>query len=1035
MSQLTILRGYKDPDKNDLLCDYLRLPQSSTPLIDLSATFGVHGTNQVFYGNIYLFDHFLCFKSYDLRSCVATIPLYSIRRVERLSTINQPGTLALSFILWHGLKLVVQLNTLKPNSDDFCNHLKRCLRDQLGLMKSVKGFAKGCYSEWLVGEDIDDTNDANDDINHDPTSTHHHGLGFLFKFPGDPKKLREKSKLRLWKDYFRLHGRNITLVRYPQFTRLVQVGLPSKLRGEMWEILSGSIYDRFSHPGLYQQILDEHVGESTMATDEIEKDLNRSLPEYGAYQDPVGINALRRVLTAYSWRNQELGYCQAMNILVAALLIYMSEEQTFWFLDKICTRILPGYYSASMYGTLLDQKVFEHLVQRTMPSLHEHFTASDIQLSVSSLPWFLSLYINSMPLVFAFRIIDCFVAFGPRVLFQVGLAALKVNSDKLMDATDDGMVLSIFRDYFANLEESVSPQSSDPKVLNITNFSELLVVAFREFSVITDDTIIEERRRFRGGIIKSIELFSKRSAIRNLKDYGKFGVDGVNKIFDHFFYALCKTPTPLAALPPSTPSKLRISEELSDRTETVIDLTTFRVFLSDIASWARDEKMITNGFQQRVVRSVPENEIYTKMFHKWDYTGRAALGLQDLVKGLNGVMFNGLLDNIEWFFTLHDSDNDGYLTKDELVQLSESLLFIFRAEPGDAYLGAVSKFMTNAFEYADSLIEQPQAVKEGDKDKAETVKKEAKQKDPLSATEASDNCIPGSPQVNNDDPYINLPTFRMVCLADELLEAFFDQDLTRSFSFEHVPQSAIDHPLIDLSTLDDIGIGSTGLVGNILGGIFSKDNKEMLNGLADEIGKSFGKHHVEYRPAFGRVNSQVEVEEKRRPAPEEKDSSIVSGMANLLSSTPSWFSRSKSDHGRQEQEQVHEREMVEKPSSGTISSGGGSGEQAEEEALLDHQHTSTNGESHLASIKAAQKALANRQAFAIDQRDDNDDDDTLDDSLHSTEEAGGEFAIGSDEDEDMMDEVDAIDLDDQHAIGAEEAAKILNAPVDKDQRI
>ena len=45
----------------------------------------------------------------------------------------------------------------------------------------------------------------------------------------------------------------------------------------------------------------------------------------------------------------------------------MSEEQAFWFLDKICNRILPGYYSASMYGTLLDQKVFEHLVQRTMP--------------------------------------------------------------------------------------------------------------------------------------------------------------------------------------------------------------------------------------------------------------------------------------------------------------------------------------------------------------------------------------------------------------------------------------------------------------------------------------------------------------------------------------------------------------------------------------------------------------------------------------------------------------------------------------------
>ncbi|TIC12905.1 TBC-domain-containing protein [Wallemia mellicola] len=1014
MSQLTILRGYRDPTKNDLLADYFRLPISSEPLSELAATFGVHGTGQVFSGNLYLFKSFLCFQSYDKRSCVTNIPLYSIRRVERLSTINQPGTLALSLILWHGLKLVVQLNTLKPTSDEFCNHLKHSLREQLSQMKHVKAFAKGCYSERLVGEEINDND--NDDLDHkdndndnDNDKTYHHGLGVQFKYPGDPKKLREKTKLRLWKEYFRLHGRNITLVRYPQFIRLVQVGLPSRLRGEMWEILSGSIYDRFANPGEYQHILELHDGQSSMATDEIEKDLNRSLPEYGAYQDPAGIAALRRVLTAYSWRNQELGYCQAMNILVAALLIYMSEEQAFWFLDKICTRILPGYYSASMYGTLLDQKVFEHLVQRTMPSLHEHFVESDIQLSVSSLPWFLSLYINSMPLVFAFRIIDCFVAFGPRVLFQVGLAALKVNYAKLIDATDDGMVLNIFRDYFASLEEPVQPNSTDPKVLNITNFSELLVVAFREFSVITDDTIIEERRRFRAGIVKSIELFSKRSAIRNLKDQARFGPDGVNKIFDHFFYALCKTPTPLAALPPSTPSKLRENEELSDRTETVIDLATFRVFLSDIATWARDEKIINNGFQERIVRSVPENEIYRKLFKSWDYTGRDALGLQDLVRGLDSVVFNGLLDNIEWFFNLHDSDNDGYLTKDELVQLSESLLFIFRAEPGDAYLGAVSKFMTNAFEYADSLIEQPQAVKETNKND------EPSQKDPLSATEVSDNCVPGSPQVSNHDPYINLATFRMVCLADELLEAFFDTDLRQSFKFEDVPQSAIDQPLIDLSTLDDIGIGSTGLVGNILGGIFSKDNKEILNGIADEIGKSIGKHQVIYRPSFGRVNSEVEIEEKRRPAPEEKDSSIVSGVANLLSSTPSWFSRSRSDIAQAEEQEMEEK--TRKP----------------EETSLLSQGDQNNGESHLASIKAAQEALANRQAFAIDQREDDDED--FDESLNDDEEAGGEFAIGSDEDDDMIDEVDAIELDDQHAIVAEEAEKILNAPVDKDQRI
>lgn len=92
-----------------------------------------------------------------------------------------------------------------------------------------------------------------------------------------------------------------------------------------------------------------------------------------------------------------------------------------------------------MHGTLLDQRVFEALVQRCLPLIHDHFTSVDVQLSVASLPWFLSLYevlkifsekdtnvdplfrfINSMPLIFAFRVIDCFFAMGPKVLFQVG---------------------------------------------------------------------------------------------------------------------------------------------------------------------------------------------------------------------------------------------------------------------------------------------------------------------------------------------------------------------------------------------------------------------------------------------------------------------------------------------------------------------------------------------------------------------------------------------------------------------------------------
>jgi hypothetical protein len=53
------------------------------------------------------------------------------------------------------------------------------------------------------------------------------------------------------------------------------VGLPNTLRGEIWEVTSGSIYKRFAHPGYYQKLHDDHVGFKSLSIEEIEKDLNR----------------------------------------------------------------------------------------------------------------------------------------------------------------------------------------------------------------------------------------------------------------------------------------------------------------------------------------------------------------------------------------------------------------------------------------------------------------------------------------------------------------------------------------------------------------------------------------------------------------------------------------------------------------------------------------------------------------------------------------------------------------------------------------
>lgn len=477
-----------------------------------------------------------------------------------------------------------------------------------------------------------------------------------------------------------MHGRNVTLLRYPQFTRLVQVGLPNRLRGEIWEASSGSMFRRMANPGVYSALVKEHHGKTSISTEEIEKDLNRSLPEYAGFQAPEGIATLRRVLVAYSWKNRELGYCQAMNIVVAAFLIYMSEEQCFWMLDMLCERLLPGYYTQSMSGTLLDQKVLESLVQTTMPILHQHLTKHDMQLSVVTLPWLLSLYINSMPMVFAFRIVDCFMAFGSRVLFQVGLAILKINGEALLQVTDDGTLIGVLRNYFRTLGDSAYPDSPDARRRQVTRFQQLLVVALREFGGVTNETIDTERKQFRQQIVNEIEAFARRCAVRNLTHHGQFDKPQLGLIYDHVVEAIYRArhaPESLTGTSPENaaviPALLNPMDELK---EMRINLTTFRLFLGEVATWARDEYIVSNGLQERIERRMPEQTLAANLFAYWDREQCGSLSFQDIVTGLNEIMqAKGDLDaSTAFFFKLHAHGKDA-LTRNEVLTLSESLLF------------------------------------------------------------------------------------------------------------------------------------------------------------------------------------------------------------------------------------------------------------------------------------------------------------------------------------------------------------------------
>jgi hypothetical protein len=229
---------------------------------------------------------------------------------------------------------------------------------------------------------------------------------------------------------------------------------------------------------------------------------------------------------------------------------------------------------------------------------------------------------------------------GPKVLFQIGLAILKVNGEELLECTDDGQFISCMRAYFASLGESAHPSSNDPQLRQITNFQELLVVAFREFGIVTDELIHNERKRFKADVVENIENFAKRAHLRNLRFSGQFDKTQLGRIFDNFQLAIMKhkeqqdkeiaaahqreardrlSPSSYKTVGGRSPSGSISSPvpiqhvDEDDRPETRIDREVFGIFLAEVATWAGDIFIVKTGFHESKQIKVVDHDFIGKL--------------------------------------------------------------------------------------------------------------------------------------------------------------------------------------------------------------------------------------------------------------------------------------------------------------------------------------------------------------------------------------------------------------------------------------
>ena len=243
------------PPKATLFRHQFRLPDSQSPLQEITAelTLSPHhstrgdsddaassekerGQGNHYVGKLHLSEQFLCFSTQgssflNTASTSAsssftgqthgagpagngfTLPLCAIRRVERLH--SQSYMFALAITTWNGSpdaktknaipsgqKLTIQLAGSRQACERFCDGLKKGLREGIKEVDNLRAVVSQSYSEYLLASDGEDKKAATDPAK--PKREHPDtGLGMIFRYPGNARKLRDATKIRLWREYLR----------------------------------------------------------------------------------------------------------------------------------------------------------------------------------------------------------------------------------------------------------------------------------------------------------------------------------------------------------------------------------------------------------------------------------------------------------------------------------------------------------------------------------------------------------------------------------------------------------------------------------------------------------------------------------------------------------------------------------------------------------------------------------------------------------------------------------------------------------------
>jgi hypothetical protein len=215
--------------------------------------------------------------------------------------------------------------------------------------------------------------------------------------------------------------------RPKELSRAIQQGIPSVIRGPIWQLMSASKNANLEET--YKTLLKQ----TSPYEKSIQKDINRTFPSHKFFQGAIGQEGLFVVCKAYSLYDPDVGYTQGLAFIVATLLLNMPDEEAFCVLVRLMTSYnLRSHYLDNMPGLQLRLFQFDRLVEDVLPLLHAHLVRKGIKSSMYASQWLMTLFSYRFPLSLVYRVTDIVLAEGTEAVFRFAIALLRKCEDQLL---------------------------------------------------------------------------------------------------------------------------------------------------------------------------------------------------------------------------------------------------------------------------------------------------------------------------------------------------------------------------------------------------------------------------------------------------------------------------------------------------------------------------------------------------------------------------------------------------------------------------